>query len=975
MRRPRGSISGNIPYIIVAVLAFTVLITAWIALNVKEDPGSDPSKGGSPGSSTIRSGENPESSGPGEDPRSPGDRESLPPHASRSGETELRLPPRLHGVVIDREGVPVPGAEVHALRIEDLDGRRVAKARADTRVADDEGRFFFGEITPGTWSLHGFTRASKEAAEASPALAGQATALVASPHQHVEGGDRTVSIVLRPAGRIAGRVVGPAGDPVAGAQVFTAKNRACAVETDDAGRFALDRLAPGRHAVLALAEGFAQGLEIGVFTGESDLCLRLSEGAIITGRVLRDEHPMEGLRVQATRMAYDPILDVEGITDEQGIFRLGPLVIEGYSYGVATKSFFAPVGHVNGLGPGETRKVPPIHLEPAGSISGTIRDAESGVPVPGVWVRARPRMNRSFFLPRSSSHARSDASGRFRLGPLPSTAYLLTVEAAGHHAPAVALGGALIHLEPGEHRDGVDLALERGITAEVRIRLPGDAIPRGAGVFVASGRYAELFKAEYDETPPLPEARGLGNGRFVIDGMGRGAYQVMVWAQGYREMTMPLVVDGTEDPVILEADLEPNPSLTGRVEDGEGNPIAGAAVRASHFVTLEYRIKSPELFREECAFTDDRGAFMLTEQPLGAMRILAEAPGFLPNELRPERVQPDRPLVMVLERGGPALAGRVKDDGGNPVAGAAVMTDQRGTLRCRHEVRTGPDGTFRIDGLSRGRITLHAQSKAGASRKVSITLGTGTKTVELRLTRFGRIEGRATDSRGDPAEAFNVTATSPDMSFKGRAPGEDGAFIIDPAPSGTVSVYAWREGLTVEQSAQIEVKPGETKTGVHLVLVPYGEARGTVRDGKNGKPLEGCSIFYKTMPRGTWRITSPPGRDGPGRYLPSSRAPARRVRPHGHPSLPWPRRERDLHRDPGRRDRGDRHHVEPGRRPGGPGCSKARIPSPVWVWSSWRTGPAARIAAGPGPITKAPSGSRTSPRGTMSSWCPGRPTA
>ncbi|GAB4150762.1 MAG: hypothetical protein Fur0037_19360 [Planctomycetota bacterium] len=217
---------------------------------------------------------------------------------------ELRATPggRVRGIVLGADGAPAAFAQV-SLRpglnafLGQITERNYRWLEA---VADDEGRFDIPGVPPGT----GYAISA-----ASPSIA-----LEEEFGIEVRAGQVT-DVVLRghPGGVVGGRVIDADGAPVEGANVamvyldmsrvlFSADGRTEPIATDRDGRFRIERVAAGRVAVLAVADGMAQsGIEeLAVVDGGvyEDLQLQLGVGAIVRGVVVDDlDRPVEGARV------------------------------------------------------------------------------------------------------------------------------------------------------------------------------------------------------------------------------------------------------------------------------------------------------------------------------------------------------------------------------------------------------------------------------------------------------------------------------------------------------------------------------------------------------------------------------------------------------------------------------------------------------------------------------------------------------
>jgi beta-lactamase regulating signal transducer with metallopeptidase domain/protocatechuate 3,4-dioxygenase beta subunit len=238
-------------------------------------------------------------------------------------------------------------------------------------------------------------------------------------------------------------------------------------------------------------------------------------------------------------------------------------------------------------------------------------------------------------------------------------------------------------------------------------------------------------------------------------------------------------------------------TVTGRVVDPEGRPIAGATVTAARFRKGGIGFYGWDADRHglERVTTDGEGRFTLTfddidpasfERPtqqavVGArVMIVAGAGTFGPAWVAlPRSAGNDRTLTLTLARDDVPIEGRVIDLEGRPVAGASakvvllyraespeaidrwrrvVVEGAQGGERPRSHyfpianeralpesepalpapVKTDADGRFRIEGLGRDRLAiLEVSGPSAAFRRV-----------EVVTRRMGRVEGRHLDDPG-----------------------------------------------------------------------------------------------------------------------------------------------------------------------------------------------------------------------------------
>jgi Carboxypeptidase regulatory-like domain len=202
--------------------------------------------------------------------------------------------------------------------------------------------------------------------------------------------------------------------------------------------------------------------------------------------------------------------------------------------------------------------------------------------------------------------------------------------------------------------------------------------------------------------------------------------------------------------------LDANPSgrMTGRIVDGAGQPLVSATVTGMLQLTVlmsstpggnlttDYRGPADRFIAE----AGPDGRFELTGLCKGEYSLKVEAPGRA-WAVRKFVIAPDytsAPLEIVLDQGGD-LAGRVRDEGGKPVAGATIMLTERHERedfrpftsfdsRWPDPVVTDAAGQFRITGLREGRYSINVKAAGFKNGKVE-KLPAGTEDLAVQLKR------------------------------------------------------------------------------------------------------------------------------------------------------------------------------------------------------------------------------------------------
>jgi RNA polymerase sigma factor (sigma-70 family) len=452
---------------------------------------------------------------------------------------ELTLPRGfdVEGLVVDREGAPVAGAELWLSDMNSFTGSLVGTAGAD-------GRFELRSCLTGH--------------ELGAYASGHAPSLLASLSGE-DGARLSVRLVLLgPGGEVSGTVRGPEGEPLADAQVLVGSEQhefrrvfvagegelvgtvapPRLVRTDAEGRFRALGVPPGRVPLAVRAEGCALwrsevALDAAVPTAVE---ATLEPEASLFGRVL-DEHEAPVLTASLQLLGGYGLLDPTCTTGPDGVYRLAGLAsgsqvarVQKYAGGSAQATFE--------LAAGEERAWDPV-VGLGLTLSGRVLD-ESGAPLSGWSIDLIGRLrtgNPSF------GNARTDAEGRFLVKSLEDVPYHLTLEGPGSSVPV----------------------LERGVLrpdgAELQLRVPASRMPsarvRGSVVDASGAVPANLALELATASFGLPSEIDA-EGRFELGPFVPGLYTLRVRAQGHVEHVLGprrLAADETWDlgTIVLES--------------------------------------------------------------------------------------------------------------------------------------------------------------------------------------------------------------------------------------------------------------------------------------------------------------------------------------------------------------------------------------------------------------------------------------
>lgn len=440
------------------------------------------------------------------------------------GSTEAPRGPALAGMVVDAlSGAGIAGAELTFSL-----GGTAASVRTEPG-----GTFWFFPPAEGGWRL---------AAATAPGYLPFAPEWGHSPITFdAERGRvvRGVTIRLSAAIPLEGRVLGPDGQPITGAEVrlLGALREAALVPIADRftsgadGRFTF--AAPEGTVVEARADGFLPGREEVDFLARARgaVTIRLQEAAHvlpaaapIDGRVVgRDGAPIAGALVSASRELGFGVADATAaavLTAADGAFTLADL----------GPGWWRLTARAEGKVPAAARRVEPgargvlLTLADGGRLRGCAADAATGEPIVTLSIHLFDARSALGLIPRES-RASIDPSGCWALGGLAPGRVRVVVSAPGY-APSAPRDVEVP--EPGRGEAVVDARLDAGG------RLTGVVVSEETGAPIEGARVAleGQLESATSALPALAEAGTDARGRFALVGLPRRA-SILVAAAGH----------------------------------------------------------------------------------------------------------------------------------------------------------------------------------------------------------------------------------------------------------------------------------------------------------------------------------------------------------------------------------------------------------------------------------------------------------
>lgn len=214
------------------------------------------------------------------------------------------------------------------------------------------------------------------------------------------------------------------------------------------------------------------------------------------------------------------------------------------------------------------------------------------------------------------------------------------------------------------------------------------------------------------------------NGEFVIAGVAQGDYVVEASAPGYApgfssNFSVPA---GGKDVGNITVGLSKGGSLSGRVVDGEGKPVARARVTThdNEWTDDEFTrvlgFSYPTNATSAEARTDDQGRFSIQNLTPETYQINVRAAGFTLLVKKDVRVGGESPTdagELKLARGG-SLKGTFFDASGKPLSGGMVsLRLAEGDYPASYATKSGTDGRFAFTNVTPGRYYLTGTRAGG----------------------------------------------------------------------------------------------------------------------------------------------------------------------------------------------------------------------------------------------------------------------
>jgi hypothetical protein len=276
---------------------------------------------------------------------------------------------------------------------------------------------------------------------------------------------------------------------------------------------------------------------------------------------------------------------------------------------------------------------------------------------------------------------------------------------------------------------------------------------------------------------PPPKPFRSDDGKFLIDDVAPGGWDLRVQAPGFSRGTASVMVEEAKTASALVA-LDRGGTVTGRVT-AEGRPLSDVQVMVPFDPGTRYG-GTPVIV------SDSNGEFTLDGLASGSIRIEARRTGYAPASVT-VNVSPGKEAHAEIEMTrGLELRGRVLDPSGRPIPQADLMTRGAPGSMGFGMASTDAEGMFKLSGLADRNYTIVARKDGFAETTMDVN-PSATNDITITLGRGGTVTGRILGVAPNDLPFVDVRSMHSPSTVH---PDATGAYSLSGIPDGDAPIIA-----------------------------------------------------------------------------------------------------------------------------------------------------------------------------------------
>ncbi|MDP6941086.1 MAG: carboxypeptidase-like regulatory domain-containing protein [Planctomycetota bacterium] len=484
------------------------------------------------------------------------------------------------------------------------------------------------------------------------------------------------------------------------------------------------QLPPGKWTFKAQADGMAEATaSLELLPGDSKtLSLLLVEGAFVQGQALQGEDsPLAGAVAMLLRDGAESYLelvppDERGFlsptngkteTDSKGKFRVGPVEAGTYRLQLGAEGFQAWISDPFEIAIGSEKSLPPQILQRGPGLLVEVVHAVDQSPIPHAevsWLGNNPLTSMVSSLIPWEKGGETDSQGRLQLENMPLLGVQVRARAEGFSASQASSN-------PDSKSLRIELYPAISVTGKVFDKHTLQPIAQAEiRAWQEKGDLLGSMMGGMGDASNYPSINAGKDGRFTLDGLGPGEWNIRAEAEDYAPQTLGPIRLSPEAPIQdLEIPMGPGATVLITVLDDHGLPQAGSLLALNSFEGPA----SPDGKQ-----TDSNGLATFEHLPMGYYQFQAFQPGFQSGALAAMQgdlsgletlstfLRIDEEKIYELELGGAILPSSISGfvtRADQPVEGLTIMLNSLSGMKT---AKTDDIGYYELENVREGDYML-----------------------------------------------------------------------------------------------------------------------------------------------------------------------------------------------------------------------------------------------------------------------------